>query len=96
METRITSGEDDLTVTVEEDSEATGKDAKPRFLSRAWWKSLFTAMKLHKYTARDWGIWNLSTLSTYGVIFGIFKPVAMFVATKAPWLVTRLSPPLGL
>lgn len=85
----ITAGEGDITIEIE-DGEVTGKAAKSKFMSKAWWKSFFTAFAFHKYTARDWGIWNLSTASTAMSIAGLWKPALSYVAVKAPWLVTAL------
>lgn len=62
-------------------------------MSKGWWVNMFTALKFHKYTAKDWAIWNLSSYATYGMVFGVFKPIATFIAAKLPWffpLVTKV------
>lgn len=64
---------------------------KPSLFSAAWWTALFSALKLWKYSARDWAIWNLSSWATYATVFGLLKPLAAFVTAKVPWLMPALS-----
>lgn len=64
---------------------------KPGFMSKGWWSNLFSALRFDKYTSRDWGIWNLSSYATYGMVFGVFKPVAAWVAAKFPWLAPAVA-----
>lgn len=67
------------------------EDVKPRLFSIAWFVTMFSALNFAKYTARDWGIYNLSSACTYGTIFGIYKPVATYVAAHFPWLVSGVK-----
>lgn len=66
-------------------------EEKPAFLSARWWVLTLQALAFWKYSAKDWAIWNLSSYATYGMVFGVFKPVATFIGAKAPWLLPMLK-----
>lgn len=66
-------------------------EKKPPMLSWRWWALMFGALKFWKYTPKDWAIWNLSSYATYGMVFGVFKPVAAAIGTKLPWLMPAVK-----
>lgn len=70
------------------DEEVTGEDAKPKFMSRLWWKYLFEATKMWKYDSRDWGINILSTVMTmtWTGLLVLIKPILTFLGTHFGWL----------
>ena len=69
------------TIELSEGHQETAIEAKPRFMSGAWFKSLFSALAMHKYSPRDWGINILSSIMSY-----VNAAVLATIAVKYPWI----------
>jgi len=66
-------------------------EKSPAMLSWRWWVLLFGAFKLWEYTPKDWAVWNLSSYISYATVFGVFKPMAVFISVKMPWLAPAIK-----
>lgn len=67
------------------------EEDKPGFFTWRFWSLLFGALKVWKYSPKDWAIWHLSSYVTYATVFGLLKPIAAWLTKTFPWVVPVLK-----
>jgi hypothetical protein len=67
------------------------KTTKPSLFSKEWWKNIGSAVKFHRYSPRDWAIWNISSWVTYATVFGVLQPVWSWVSANAAFIPNALA-----
>ena len=52
-------------------------NSKPTLFSGAWFKNVFMALNVFKYSAREWAIWSISSWVTIGQVFALKQVIAI-------------------
>jgi len=60
---------------------------KAKFFSKQWWKNMFSAMKIWKYSPKEHAIFQLSSFLSYG---NVFVGTLLWNWVKAKWAIMLL------